>query len=174
VLLKPHHARFKTRYTAMKEITIPTDALARFRAAASEFTGDAKRRASRLEAVRDDIAAMRAKGASFRTISEMLSRCGIRASDTCVMRFCRRGLGEQPVRVARPKSRAAVHKNGSAAPKAAPVATDKAALATTVSEAAQVALLDDLLNCPLLEAAKPPASGGPRIAKIKFANPNEL
>lgn len=158
----------------MKEIAIPTDVLARFRAAASEFTGDAKRRASRLEAVRDDIAAMRTKGASFRTISEMLSRCGIRASDTCVMRFCRLVLGEQPVRAARAKSRAASHKNGSAAPKVAPVATANAALSTTVSEAVQVALLDDLLNCPPLDTTKPSAPGGPRIAKIKFANPNEL
>ena len=158
----------------MKEITIPSDSLARFRAAASEFTGDAKRRASRLEAVRDDIAAMRAKGASFRTISEMLLRCDIRASDTCVMRFCRRVLSEQPVRAARAKSRAAVHKPPSAEPKAAPVATGNAALSTTVSEAAQVALLDDLLNCPPLDATKSSAPGGPRIAKIKYANPNEL
>jgi hypothetical protein len=158
----------------MREIAIPTDALARFRAAASEFTGDAKRRASRLEAARDDIAAMRAKGASFRTISEMLSRCGIRASDTCVMRFCRRVLGEQPARAARAKPRATAHKNGSAAPKAAPVTTGNAALSATVSEAAQVALLDDILNCPPLDSTKSPTPGGPRIAKIKFANPNEL
>ena len=158
----------------MKEITIPTDALARFRAAASEFTGYAKSRVSRLEAVRDDIAAMRAKGASFRTISEVLSRCGIRASDTCVMRFCRRVLDEQSVRAARAKARATAHKNGSATPKAAPVATGNPALSTTVSEAAQVALLDDLLNCPPLDAPKSSAPGGPRIAKIKFANPNEL
>lgn len=158
----------------MKEITIPTDALARFRAAASEFTGNAKRRASRLEAVRDDIAAMRARGASFRTISDMLLRCGIHASDTCVMRFCQHELGEQPVRAARSKPRTATHKNSAAAPKATPVVPGNAALSTTVSEAAQVALLDDLLNCPPLDATKPSASGGPRIAKIKYANPNEL
>ena len=158
----------------MKEITIPIDALARFRAAASEFTGNAKSRVSRLQAARDDIAAMRAKGASFRTISEMLSRCGIRASDTCVMRFCRRVLGEQPVRVARAKLRTIANKNGRAAPKAAPIAVVNAPLSTTVSEAAQVALLDDLLNCPPMDAIKPSAPGGPRIAKIKFANPSEL
>ena len=158
----------------MNENAIAADAVARFRAAASEFTGDAKRRASRLEAAREDIAAMRAKGASFRTISEMLSRCGICASDTCVMRFCRRVLGELPVRATRAKSRAVAHKNGSAASKAAPLATGNTALSTTVSEAAQVALLDDLLNCPPQDATKSSAPGGPRIAKIKFANPNEL
>ena len=158
----------------MKEITLPSDALARFRAAASEFTGGAKSRASRLQTVRDDIAAMRAKGASFRTISEMLSRCGIRASDTCVMRFCRRVLGEQPVRAQKAKSRVAIHKNGSAAPKAASVATGNAAPSAKVSEESQVALLDDLLNCPPLDTTKSSTQGGPRIAKIQFANPNEL
>src|SRR5689334_11878787 len=91
----------------MKDITIPPDALTRFRAAASEFARSAKSRASRLQVVRDDIAALRAKGASFRTISELLGRCGIRASDTCVMRFCQRVLGEAPVRARKAKARAA-------------------------------------------------------------------
>jgi hypothetical protein len=80
--------------STMKDITIQPHALTRFRAAASEFAQSAKSRASRLVAVCDDIAALRAKGASFRTISELLGRCGIRASDTCVMRFCQRALAK--------------------------------------------------------------------------------
>lgn len=154
----------------MKPIVIPAEALARFRAVSSEFAGTTSCRASRLEAVRDDIAAMRAKGASFRTISELLSRCGIHASDTCVLRFCRRVLNEAPVRAGKTKSRAAVRKTESAAPKAAPVATNHAAPSANISEAAQVALLDDLLSCPPDGAT----GSGPRIAKIKFANPDEL
>jgi hypothetical protein len=159
----------------MKEVTTSPDALARFRAAASEFAGSIKSRASRLEAVRDDIAAMRAKGASFRTISELLLRCGIRASDTCVMRFCRRVLGEQPVRARNAAHRAAVHKNGRTASKTAPPAKTPAAPSALplVTEEAQVALLDDLLSCRPRDTADPPAQGGPRIAKIQFADPNE-
>jgi hypothetical protein len=164
----------------MKDPAISPDALARFRAAASAFTGNDRPRGSRLEAVRDDIAAMRARGASFRTISEMLSRCGIHASDTCVMRFCRSVLGEQPVRTRHATPRAASHKNSRATPKTATLARVPAAPAalppasTFGSEEAQVALLDDLLNYPSPDAAKSPAQGGPRIAKIQFANPNEL
>src|SRR5689334_21626942 len=62
--------------STMKDITIQPDALTRFRAAASEFARSAKSRASRLQDVSEDIAALRAKGASFRTISELLGRCG--------------------------------------------------------------------------------------------------
>ncbi|MCI0541417.1 MAG: hypothetical protein L0Z50_39970 [Verrucomicrobiales bacterium] len=160
----------------MKELTISPDALARFRAAACEFARGAKSRASRLEAVRDDIAALRAKGASFRTISELLARCGIRASDTCVMRFCQRILGEAPVRARKTKHHVAPHKNGTIAPNAAPTAIRSAASAASPmpSELAQVALLDDLLSYQHPEESKPSSQGGPRIAKIQFANPNDV
>lgn len=160
----------------MKTITIPPDALARFRAAASEFALNAKSRASRLEAVRDDIAALRGKGASFRTISELLDRCGIRASDTCVMRFCRRVLGEPPTRVRKAKrcdaSRQARHPTKTAP--GMPNGQPSRSTAATPSEAAQIALLDDLLSYQPPPDDKPAAQGGPRIAKIKFANPSEL
>ena len=160
----------------MNENAIPADAVARFRAAALEFTGNATSHASRLEPVRDEIAAMRAKGASYRTISELLLRCGIDASDTCVMRFCWSALGKRPIRAERAKSRAAIRKSGTAAPQAVPVANHQAplsAMVSGISEEAQVALLDDLLTCPPPDTTKPTASGGPRIAKIKFANPND-
>ena len=160
----------------MKELIIPPDALLRFRAAATEFACGAKSRASRLEAVRDDIAALRAKGASFRTISKLLSRCGIGASDTCVMRFCHRILGESPVRAHKAKHRAAPHKHGTVAPNTAPTAIRPAASAASPmpGESAQVALLDDLLSYQQPEESKPITQGGPRIAKIQFANPNDV
>ena len=160
----------------MKAITIPPDALARFRAASSEFALAPKSRASRLEAVRDDIAALRVKGASFRTISELLSRCGIRASDTCVMRFCRRVLGETPTRVRKAKRRDASRQAGQSATNIASNPNGQASLsaAAVPSEAAQVALLDDLLSYQPPLDDKPAAQGGPRIAKIKFASPSEL
>lgn len=160
----------------MKDITIPPDALTRFRAAASEFARSAKSRTSRLQAVRDDIAALRAKGASFRTISELLGRCGIRASDTCVMRFCQRALGEAPVRARKAKHRAASRLVPNASPNSAESANGHVTQSTMppVSEAAQVALLDDLLSYQPSPDDKTVAQGGPRIAKIKFANPGEL
>ena len=91
----------------MKPVIIPDDALKRFRNAATQFTRDATPRASRLLSVKDDIAALREKGASFRTIGELLTQNGIAASDTCVMRFCHSQLGEKPVRSVKRKSAAA-------------------------------------------------------------------
>jgi hypothetical protein len=160
----------------MKTITIPPDAMTRFRAAASEFALAPKSRASRLEAVRDDIAALRSKGASFRTISELLGRCGIRASDTCVMRFCRRVLGETPTRARKAKHRDSSRQAGQPAKTAAGISNGHTPLsaATAPSEAAQVALLDDLLSYQPSPDDKTAAQGGPRIAKIKFASPGEL
>jgi hypothetical protein len=160
----------------MKELNIPPDALARFRAAATEFARGAKSRASRLEAVRDDIAALRVKGASFRTISELLSRCGIRPSDTCVMRFCKRVAGDSPTRARKANHRVSPQKNGTVTRNTAPTATPHASsVASPIpSESAQVALLDDLLSYRPPEEAKPTAQGGPRIAKIEFAKPGEL
>ncbi len=160
----------------MKAIIIPPDAMARFRAAASEFALTPKSRASRLEAVRDDIAALRSKGASFRTISELLGRCGIRASDTCVMRFCQRALGEAPTRARKAKHRDSSRQAAQSARTAAdsPNKQTSTSAAAAPSEAAQVALLDDLLSYQPPPDGKPAAQGGPRIAKIKFASPSEL
>ena len=160
----------------MNTITIPLDALTRFRAAASEFVRPAKQRASRLEVVRDDIVALRAKGASFRTISELLRRCGIHASDTCVLRYCRAVLGEAPARrvkahhraassAPRRRTRTAVSNSNSQASQSTP---------STPNEAAQAALLDDLLSYQPPPDDKSAAQTGPRIAKIKFAKPDEL
>src|SRR5580692_3936420 len=106
----------------MNLLTIPDDALKRFRDAATNFTRDASPRASRLLAVKDDIATLRKKGASFRTIGELLTQNGITASDTCVMRFCHSQLGEKQTRSAKRKSSAAsksaLAANGHAAPPA--------------------------------------------------------
>ena len=151
----------------MKPIIIPDDALKRFRDAATKFTRDASPRASRLLAVKDDVAALRKKGASFRTIGELLTQNGIAASDTCVMRFCQRELGEKPTRSAKRKS--------SAAPKSAPAANGHATPSARMTEAAQVGLLDDLLSAvPANLSPKPVDEGGPRIARIEFAKPGEL
>lgn len=151
----------------MKTFTISDAALKRFRDAASQFARDATPRASRLLLVRDDIAALRDKGASFRTISVLLKSNGIAASDTCVMRFCHRQLGEKSGRDAKRKP--------IATPKAAPAAKFNAAPPAPMSEAAQAVLLDGLLSAaPPALTSKSPAEGGPRIAKIEFAKPGEL
>jgi len=151
----------------MNSITIPDAALMRFRDAATKFTRDASPRASRLLAVKDDIAALRKKGASFRTIGELLTQNGIAASDTCVMRFCQRELGEKPTRSAKRKS--------SAAPKPAPVANGNATPPAPITKAAQAVFLDNLLSAvPANLSPKPSGEGGPRIARIEFAKPGEL
>ena len=151
----------------MKLITIPDDALKRFRDAATKFTRDASPRASRLLAVKDDVAALRKKGASFRTIGELLTQNGITASDTCVMRFCHSQLGEKPVRSTKRKL--------SAAQNSTLVAKSHTAPPAPLTKAAQAVLLDGLLSAvPANVSSKPSAEGGPRIARIEFAKPGEL
>ena len=151
----------------MKSFAIADDALERFRDAALRFARDASPRASRLLAVRDDIAALRDKGASFRTIGELLTQNGIAASDTCVMRFCKREFGDRSARNAKRKP--------IAAPKQAPTANRQAALAATLTEAEHTVLLDNLLSAvPANLASKSADENGPRIARIEFAKPEEL
>ena len=150
----------------MNAITIPDDALKRFRDAATKFTRDASPRASRLLTVKDDIATLRKKGASFRTIGELLTQNGIAASDTCVMRFCHSQLGEKPTRSAKRKS--------SAAPKIASAANGHVAPPGSMTKAEQAVLLDGLLSAvPANVSSRPDGEGGPRIARIEFAKPGE-
>ena len=151
----------------MNPFTIPEDALKRFRDAATKFTRDVSPRASRLLAVKDDIASLRKKGASFRTIGELLTQNGITASDTCVMRFCKRELGEKPVRATKRKS--------IAASKSSPTANGHTTPPAPLTKAAQAVLLDNLLSAvPANVSSKPTDEGGPRIARIEFAKPGEL
>ena len=151
----------------MKLITIPDEALKRFRDAAIQFTRDVSPRASRLLAVKDDIAALRKKGASFRTIGELLTHNGIAASDTCVMHFCHSQLGEKPSRSAKRKP--------AAASKSAPAANSHAAPPAPLTKAAQAVLLDGLLSAvPANVSSQPNGENGPRIARIEFAKPGEL
>ena len=111
----------------MNKPAIPTDALNRFRHAASHYARTAKSRASRLSALKEDIAALRKRGVSYRAISGLLTQSGISTSDTCVMNFCHRILMERrhkPFVARRVKSDA----NHSVARTAALNATNKAAL----------------------------------------------
>src|ERR1017187_1551821 len=79
----------------MNKPAIPPDALNRFRHAASQYARTTKSRASRLLALKEDIAALRKRGVSYRAISELLTQSGITTSDTCVMNFCHRILMER-------------------------------------------------------------------------------
>lgn len=160
-------SRFNHAASLMNPLTIPEDALKRFREAATNFTRDISPRASRLLAVKDDIASLRKKGASFRTIGELLTQNGIAASDTCVMRFCQRELGEKPVRNPKCKS--------IATSKPTPAANSHAAPSAPLTKAAQAVLLDNLLSAvPANVSSKPTSESGPRIARIEFAKPGEL
>ena len=151
----------------MNKCVIPENALTRFRNAAANFSRDTKSHASRLLTIKDDIATLRKKGASFRTISELLTQNGIAASDTCVMRFCHRELGEKPIHNAKRKS--------AAASKTTPITNDHVAPAPPLNKAAQAALLDDLLSAvPANSPSSPAGDGGPRIARIEFAKPGEI
>ena len=148
----------------MNKSAIPTDALNRFRHAASQYARTAKSRASRLLALKEDIGALRKRGVSYRAISELLTQCGITASDTCVMNFCHRILMERrhkPFVARRAKSDA----GQTAAQHTAPTATEKAAPPAT--PATMVAAL------PAPTENAPVKTRGPHIAKVELLPPGE-
>ena len=148
----------------MKKPAIPPDALNRFRHAASQYARTVKSRASRLLALKEDIAALRKRGGSYRAISELLTQSGITTSDTCVMNFCHRILMERrhkPFVARRAKSDA----NHPAARTAAPNATNYAALPATS------ATVVDAVPVPTESAAV--KTRGPHIAKVELLPPGE-
>jgi hypothetical protein len=143
---------------------IPPDALNRFRHAASQYALTTKARASRLLALKDDIAALRKRGVSYNAISELLAQSDITASSTCVMNFCHRVLNE---RRRRPST---LHRspsiiNGRTIPKAAPdaaVHANSSAVPDTT-----------LLPLPAPTETTPLKTRGPHIAKVELLKPGE-
>src|SRR5208282_3467246 len=148
----------------MNKPAIPPDALNRFRHAASQYARTAKSRALRLLALKEDIAALRKRGVSYRAISELLTQSGITASATCVMNFCHRILMERrhkPFGARRATSDA----SHPAARKAAPNAPEKAALPATPAAAVGAFAVP-------IESA-PVKIRGPHIAKVELLPPGE-
>lgn len=149
----------------MASPAISPDALTRFRNAAAQFAGNVVPRASRLLTLKDDIAALRKRGVSYRIISELLTQNGIPASDTCVMRFCHRTLKERTSRKA------------AGARRTAPFASQPAntnAVADAAAKAAPVAFPMAALNVPPVATENTAIKvRGPRIAKIEFVKPDE-
>jgi hypothetical protein len=134
---------------------IPPDALNRFRHAAALLTQNANSRASRLLALKEDIATLRSHGVSYRSISNLLTQNGIPTSDVSVMKFCHRFLKEKRSRKSSTKRRTANHANRVALSRTAPVAPAKVAS----------------LNTPAETSAR--TSRGPHIAKVEQLPPGE-
>src|SRR6185503_12026247 len=88
----------------------------------------------------------------------------IRASNTCVLRYCRRVLGEAPARARKANRRLASPAAGRSAKTAAVHAKGRPfqSSATVAAEAAQVTLLDDLLSYQAPPDDKSAAQSGPR------------
>jgi hypothetical protein len=149
----------------MNKSAIPQEALTRFRAAASEYKHTAKSRASRLLTLKDDIAALRKRGISYRAISELLTQSGITASDTCVTNFCHRILKEKIAHKSATKRSASRHGNRPASPKTTLVASVKTASPPTP------ATTDKTATKPTETSAF--TSRGPRIAKVEQLPPGE-
>jgi hypothetical protein len=153
------HAKFN-----MNKPAILPDALNRFRHAASQYSPTAKSRASRLLALKEDIAALRKRGVSYHAISDLLTQCGISASATCVINFCRRILKE------RRRKPSATHRalpvaNPNTTRKTKPSATTKTAL--TATPVANVGAL------PVPTESAPVKIRGPHIAKVELLPPGE-
>ena len=149
----------------MNKSAIPLEALNRFRAAASHYTPTAKSRASRLLTLKDDIAALRKRGISYRAISELLTQTGIPTSDTCVTNFCHRVLKEKLAHKSSAKRSASRHANRPASPKSAPDASHKTTLPTVPANTGKTT------SVPADDASF--TSRGPHIAKVELLNPDE-
>ena len=144
----------------MNKPAIPPDALNRFRHAASQYARTAKSRASRLLALKEDIATLRKRGVSYRAISELLTQSGITTSDTCVMNFCHRILMERrhkPFVARRVKSDA----KSPAARKAVPNATGKTAVPATPDGGRNELSLRNAFTVLLTRLSPPPPPAMP-------------
>ena len=149
----------------MNKTAISQEALNHFRAAASQYTHTAKSRASRLLTLKDDIAALRKRGISYRAIGELLTQNGIPASDTCVTNFCHRVLKEKLAHKSSAKRRASRHANRPASPNTPPVALPKPTLPPAPAMNPKPA--------PMPAETSAFASRGPRIAKVEQLPPGE-
>lgn len=145
----------------MNKTVISQEALDRFRVAASEYKNVIKSRASRLLTIKDDIAALRKRGISYRAISELLIQNGIPASDTCVTNFCHRVLKEPPIRKSSAKRRASLHAHRVDSP------GDQSKI--TLPPAAVPSR--NPINSPTQTASV--GTRGPRIAKVEQLPPGE-
>jgi hypothetical protein len=145
----------------MNTPTISLEALDRFRVAASQYNRLTKSRASRLLLLKDEIAALRKRGISYRAISELLIQNGISASDTCVTNFCHRVLEEPPMRKSSSKRRASHHSNRDASLPASPIAPAKTTPLPTAKPVAVPTVAPSLIT------------RGPRIAKVEQLPPGE-
>ena len=152
----------------MNRTAIAPDALNRFRHAASQYARTATTRASRLQALKEDIAALRKRGVSYRAISELLTQSGITASDTCVMNFCHRVLKERRRKPSATRHAAPVV-NHHAARKSAP----DTAVKTTLPAAPAINGTAPLPSMPVPGESVPVKSRGPHIAKIELLKPGE-
>jgi hypothetical protein len=148
----------------MNKFVISPDALVRFRNAASQVAGGVARPVSRWLPLKDDIAALRKRGLSYKTISDLLSQNGISASPSGLMRFCRQILREK--RSHKPPARQPSRRaNASASPKAAPSAPARTAqppAPATINKPAPGQTETSVFT-----------SRGPRIAKVEQLPPGE-
>jgi hypothetical protein len=147
----------------MNLVAISPDALNRFRQAASQLTQAASSRASRLLTLKDEIAALRKQGVSYRAISELLTQNGIPTSDVGVLKFCRRFLNEGSSRKSSARRRALHQANRPASPKSAPETPAKTTLPPTPAAISQTPPASNELN--------PYRTHGPHIAKLIFRKP---
>jgi hypothetical protein len=148
----------------MNKFVISPDALIRFRNAASQIERGVASRVSRWLILKDDIAALRKRGFSYRTISDLLSQNGISASPSGLMRFCRRVLKEKRSR--KPAARQQPSRG----------ATATVPKKTTPVIPAKIPLLPPPATPkPATTAAETSAfaSRGPRIAKVELLPPGE-
>ena len=145
----------------MNKIVISSDAIIRFRNAASQIERVVSRRVSRWLILKDDIAALRKRGFSYRAISDLLSQNGINASPSGLMRFCRTVLKEKRRHKSVERRRPSRRTPNPVTQNHAPPTPSKNTMTTQPATP----------NKPPESTAF--ASRGPRIAKVELLPPGE-
>jgi hypothetical protein len=149
----------------MNKFVISPEALNRFRQAAAEVARGVASPVSRWLPLKDDIAALRKRGLSYRAISDLLSQNGIKASPSGLMRFCRRILNEKRAHKSPARRQPPRRASAAASTKSAPVVPAK----TTPPSAPAI----NPKPAPAPSETSAFASRGPRIAKVEQLPPGE-
>jgi pyruvate/2-oxoglutarate dehydrogenase complex dihydrolipoamide acyltransferase (E2) component len=145
----------------MNKFVIPHDALIRFRNVASQVERGVSPRASRWLILKDDIAALRKRGFSYRAISDLLTQNGISASPSGIMKFCRVVLKEKRSHKPPAKRRPSRRASDSVPQKKPPVVPAKAAPSPAPASTGEG------------QEIIPFTTRGPRIAKVELLPPGE-
>jgi hypothetical protein len=171
--LRVQGAAVITKITIMKTIIVSTEAKARLQEAVRNYAQPASQKYSALAEVRECIAELRSKKASYQTIRSLLhDTAGIEVSHQTIARYCREVLDMKHVRKAAKKS-------GASAPgKSSPTTSATKSMPDGQSSPSQSESIPPSpatpnagtpqADLPISSESSQPRTRGPRIAHIRM------